>query len=243
MDFQGGAHGTPSQDTFVVFVGKEKVKPVELWLFMDCLPERTWAFEGVFTCWNAVVLEYVNAGYRKLSYRNKKGKHLPSVPWGLLKLCGFLSPSALERLGSPRVNSPHFVSIESYVQTGWKTQLFILSRPFFISCSSWLVFTDTWKPSSPSLGGEIKPIAFAAMWSWEEDPSVLPAAITSLSLLWLPWNCAFQAHSWLVNEEQAGWQNKDFFCGIVHSDCGWFERKLFSPLNLSAFATIDKRQT
>ena len=30
MDFQGGADGTPSQDTFVVFVGKEKVKPVEL---------------------------------------------------------------------------------------------------------------------------------------------------------------------------------------------------------------------
>ena len=32
MDFQGGADGTPSQDTFVVFVGKEKVK---LSLFAD----------------------------------------------------------------------------------------------------------------------------------------------------------------------------------------------------------------
>lgn len=30
MDFQGGADGAPSQNTFVVFVGKEKVKPVEL---------------------------------------------------------------------------------------------------------------------------------------------------------------------------------------------------------------------
>ena len=165
--------------------------------------------------------------------------HCPVASWN----CGFVSPSALERLGSPRVNNPHFVSIESCVQTGWKMQLFILSRPFFISCSSWLVFTNTWKPSNPPVGEEIKPISFPTMWSWEARPVSFTCSHDSLSLLWLPWNYAFQTHSGLVNEEQAGWQNKDFFCGIVHSVSGLFETKLFSPLNLSAFATIDKRQT
>lgn len=32
------------------FLLERKVKPDELQLFTACLPERTWAFEVVFTC-------------------------------------------------------------------------------------------------------------------------------------------------------------------------------------------------
>lgn len=121
-------------------------------------------------------------------------------------------------------------------------QLFVMSRPFFMSGSTiphtWLVFTNTWKLSNP----------WRREWRWNrshplpsgterQEQSALPAAITRICFPWLPWNCAFRAHSLLLNEERAGGQHKGCFCGIVHSVCHSFETKWLSPLNLSAFAT------
>lgn len=153
--------------------------------------------------------------------------------------------SALLRCRPWRVNLPSFCVCLSPFKTRWKMQLFILSRLFFISAApsphTWLVFANTWKPSNP----------WRKEWKWNRSHSlpsgterqkqlVFPAAIMGICFVWLPQNCAFQTHSLLVNEEQARWQNKDFFCSIVHSGCGSFETKWLSPLNLSPFATREE---
>lgn len=193
------------------------------------------------TCWNAVILDYYEHWIND-SYCEEKGGSSHHCSVDLPKLLGLTFQSALLRHRSWRVNLPSFCVCLSPFKTRWKMQLFILSRLFFISAApsphTWLVFTNTWKPSNP----------WRKEWKWNRSHSlpsgterqkqlVFPATIMGICFVWLPQNCAFQTHSLLVNEEQARWQNKDFFCSIVHSGCGLFVTKWLSPLNLSPFAT------
>lgn len=113
---------------------REKVQPLKLWLFMDCLPERTWVFEMVFTCWNAVILDYFEHWIND-SYCEEKGDSSYHWPADFPKLPGLAFRSALLRRRSRRVNLPSFCVCLSPFKTRWKMQLFILSRLFFISAA------------------------------------------------------------------------------------------------------------
>lgn len=171
----------------------------------------------------------------------EKGDLSYHCPGDLLKPSGLISQCALLRCGPWRLNRLHFVCLGPF-RNKMENAALITSRPFFISrrpVPPHLTYFHQHLEDQQPLKEQValKQIMFPPSATERQKQSVLPAAIMGICFPWLPCNCAFRAHSQLVNEEQAGWQNKDSFCGNVYLLCGLFETKWLSPLNLSAFAT------
>lgn len=110
MDFQGTADGSPFLGHSVVFVGEEKVEPVELWLLMDgqprgfgrwkwLLPVAMQSFWGYYEHWlhDSELLEW-------------KREALPTTALLASRNSEFILQSVLVRLASWRANGPRFMS-------------------------------------------------------------------------------------------------------------------------------------
>lgn len=71
---------------------RDKGQPLELWLFTECLPERTWVFEVFFISWKADILG-CSEHWIKDSFCKEKGVVSYPCPGNLLKPSG-LTPQA-----------------------------------------------------------------------------------------------------------------------------------------------------